>query len=65
MLNHMSAKPMWKAVIDPRSQDDVERLMIEHGSFTRADEVFEALDRGETPEGAEVVDLAELRRRYG
>ena len=33
MLNHMSAKPMWKAVIDPRSQDDVERLMIEHGSF--------------------------------
>ena len=56
----------WQAVEHHRpTAEELTAKLAERGTFDRADEVYDALARGEVPEGYAEVDLDELRRRHG
>ena len=62
----MSVMAAWQAVEHHRpTAEKLTATLAERGTFGRADEVYDALARGEVPEGYAEVDLDELRQRYG
>lgn len=54
----------WHATAEDLTHDEATKLLEDHGSFAKADRMFEAIERGVEPEGFEAVDVEELYRRF-
>ena len=63
-MQHMGTG-VWHATAESISHEDLTTILEEHGSFAKADRMFEAIETGEEPEGFTTVNVEELYRRFG